>query len=129
MTDLTNYIPKEDTLVVPLEFKGDTLKNDDGSDMTITVYGPWTKKYRSSGFNLASKRLRSKKDSEEITYEEFNSASIELLAEVTHDWDITYGGEKPKFSVEKAKEVYEHIFWIKPLLEGAINESGDFPIL
>jgi hypothetical protein len=123
--DLNNLVPQENTVTIPLVFKGEVVKNDDGSDMTVTVYGPWTKQYRSSGFDLASKRLRENKG-EELTFDQFEESSVELLAKVTADWNITYGGEKPEFTVEKAKEVYSHIFWIKPLLEQEINKAGDF---
>lgn len=127
--DLRNYVPKEDTIVIPLVFKGEQLKNKDGSDMTITVYGPWTKKYRASGFNLASKRLRNKNEDTEVTYEDFNTANIELLASITYDWNITLDGKKPELTTENAIEVYDEIYWIKPLIEEAINKSGDFPLI
>lgn len=127
MSDLSNFVPKSDTITVELELNNEKILNDDDSPMTITVYGPWTKQYRSQGFRLASEHI--KKNKEDISFEDLDESNLNLLASVTVDWDITYNGEKPKFSFEKAKEVYGHIYWIPPLLESEINKAGDFPNL
>jgi hypothetical protein len=37
-----------------------------------------------------------KKDIMDFTFEELEEGGAELLAEVTVDWDITYGGKKPQ---------------------------------
>jgi len=131
MADLSALKPTKETVEIILEHPGtgEVLMNDDGSEMTITVHAPWTKAYRSAGFKHANERLRKRKGDKEdfnFTFEELEEAGIDLLADVTVDWDITFGGEKPKFTVAKAKEVYSEIFWIKGQLEGAINEAGDF---
>jgi len=131
MADLSALKPTKETVEVILRHPGtdEVLMNDDGSEMTITVHAPWTKAYRSAGFKHANERLRKRKGDKEdfnFTFEELEEAGIDLLADVTVDWDITFGGEKPEFTVTKAKEVYSEIFWIKGQLEGAINEAGDF---
>jgi len=131
MADLSTLKPTKETVKVTLSHPGtgEVLMNDDGSEMSVTVHAPWTKAYRSAGFNHANERLRKRKGNKEdfdFTFEELEEAGIDLLADVTVDWDITFGGEKPKFTPAKAKEVYTEIFWIKGQLEGAINEAGDF---
>jgi hypothetical protein len=96
--------------------------------MSVTVYAPYTKKYRSAGFSLAQRRMKGgdKKDIMDFTFEELEDSGVELLAEVTVDWDITYDGKKPKFTKAKAKEVYEEFFWMKGQIEEAIGNSLDF---
>ena len=49
-----------------------------------------------------------------------------LLSKITVEWNITYGGEKPKLTVTKAKELYDEVFWIKDQIEGALADSLDF---
>jgi hypothetical protein len=131
MADLSDLKPNKETVEVILRHprSGEPYPNDDGSEMTITVHAPWTKAYRSAGFKHANERLRKRKGNKEdfdFTFEELEEAGIDLLVDVTIDWNITFGGEKPKFTAKKAKEVYTEIFWIKGQLEGAINEAGDF---
>jgi hypothetical protein len=96
--------------------------------MSVTVYAPYTKKYRSAGFSLAQRSMKGgdKKDIMDFTFEELEASGAELLAEVTVDWDITYGGKKIKFTKAKAKEIYEEFFWMKGQIEEAIGNSLDF---
>jgi hypothetical protein len=58
--------------------------------------------------------------------EELEEATLALLSKVTASWDITYGGEKPKLTVSKAKELYNEVFWIKEQIEEALADSLDF---
>jgi hypothetical protein len=58
--------------------------------------------------------------------EEIEDATLTLLSRVTASWDITYGGEKPKLTVAKARELYDQVFWIKDQIEGALADSLDF---
>ena len=60
------------------------------------------------------------------TAEEIEEATLETLAKTTKEWNITYGGEVPKLSVAKAKEIYDSVFWIKAQIEEAIESSLDF---
>jgi hypothetical protein len=130
MTDLNTLKPTKDTVEVILKHPatGDVLMNDDGTEMSVTVHAPYTKAYRSAGFALAQKRMKggNKTSISDFTFEELEEGGLELLVEVTLDWDITYNGEKPKFTKKMAKEVYEEIFWMKGQIEGAIGESLDF---
>lgn len=125
MADLSNLVPKKNTVDITIKHPttGETLTNDDGSDMTVTVYAPFTREYRSAGFAQANQRLKGRKNKQDFdfTFEELEDAGIELLVDVTTDWNITFGGKKPKFSKEKAREVYKEIFWLKAQIEEAIN--------
>ena len=48
------------------------------------------------------------------------------VCKITASWNITYGGENPKLSVAKAREIYDEVFWIKAQVEEALAESLDF---
>jgi hypothetical protein len=130
MSDLNDLIPTSDTIEVVLKHPktGEILTNDDdGSPMTITVYANYTKEYKSVVYKLANERIKQKQEGiENLDFEELEKASIELFAGVTKGWNITFNGEKPKFTTKKAKELYEKIFWIKPQVEEALADSEDF---
>lgn len=126
MTDLSDLKPKSSTLDVILKHpvSEETLFNEDKSEMSITVYLPHSPEYKAVQHELTNRRLKKKKV--DITAEELEEFTYEVLAKTTKGWDITYGGEKPKFSVEKAKEVYSEVFWIKDQIEEAVAEHQDF---
>ena len=63
---------------------------------------------------------------QEFTAQDIEEATLTLLSKITVEWNITYGGEKPKLTVTKAKELYDEVFWIKDQIEGALADSLDF---
>lgn len=128
--DLKDLTPKSDEIVVAIKHPstGETLKNDDKSEMTITVYAPHSKEYKKVLHEQTNKRLKKmqSKGNKDITAEEIEEATLEALAKTTKEWNITYGGELPKLTLTKAREVYEDVFWIRSQIEGAIEDSLDF---
>ena len=129
--DLMNLKPTSDTVEVTLVHPntGDTLKNDDKSDMTITLYANHSKEHKAAMHEQTNKRLKtmqSGKKKVEFKSEELEEATLTLLSKVTADWNITYGGEKPKLTVAKAKGLYNEVFWIKDQIEEALADSLDF---
>jgi hypothetical protein len=131
MTDLKDLTPKSDEIVVVIKHPatGEPLKNDNKSEMTITIYAPHSKEYKKVLHEQTNKRLKkmqSKGGNKDITAEEIEEATLEALAKTTKEWNITYGGELPKLTLAKAREVYEDVFWIRSQIEGAIEDSLDF---
>jgi hypothetical protein len=128
--DLMNLKPTSDTVEVKLVHPntGDQLKNDDKTDMTITVYASHSKEYKSAMHEQTNKRLKAMQGNKRLDFksEEIEDATLTLLSRVTASWDITYGGEKPKLTVAKARELYDQVFWIKDQIEGSLADSLDF---
>ena len=128
--DLMNLKPSSDTVEVTLKHPntGDILKNDDKSDMTITIHASHSKEYKAATYEQTNKRLKAMQSGkkQEITAQDMEEAGLTLLAKATADWNITYGGEKPKLTVAKAKDLYNEVFWIKDQIEEALAESLDF---
>jgi hypothetical protein len=128
--DLLDLTPKSDEIVVTLKHPstGEVLKNDDKSDMTITVYAPYSKKYKEVLHEMTNKRLKKmqSKGNKDITAEELEEVSLDSLAKTTKEWNITFNSEKPKLSLVKAREIYEKVFWIKAQIEEASEEALGF---
>jgi hypothetical protein len=128
--DLKDLTPKSDEIVVVIKHPatGEPLKNDDKSEMTITIYAPHSKEYKKVLHEQTNKRLKKmqSKGNKDITAEEIEEATLEALAKTTKEWNITYGGEAPKLTAPKAKEVYEDVFWIRSQIEEAVEDSLDF---
>ncbi len=128
--DLMNLKPTSDTVEVKLVHPntGDALKNDDKTEMTITVYASHSKEHKAAMHEQTNKRLKAMQGNKKIDFksEEIEEATLTLLSKVTADWNVTYGGEKPKLTVAKAKELYGEVFWIKDQIEEALADSLDF---
>jgi len=128
--DLKDLTPSSDTVEVTIVHPTsyEPLTNEDGSPMVITMYAPHSKEYKAALHEQTNRRLKQaqSKKKMEITAEDLEAATIELLAKTTKDWKITFGGVKPKFNVDKAKEIYEEVFWIKDQIEEALGNSLDF---
>ena len=128
--DLKDLTPKSDEIVVVIKHPatGEPLKNDDDTDMTITVYASHSKEHKAAMHEQTNKRLKAMQSGkkQEITAQDMEEAGLTLLSKITADWNITYGGAKPKLTVAKAKEIYEEVFWIKDQIEEALANSLDF---
>ena len=128
--DLMDLKPKSDTIEVILRHPNtlEPLTNDDGSEMTVTVHAQHSKEYRGAVHDQQDRRIAKlqKTSNNKYTSAELETDTIDLLGKVTKGWDITYGGDKPKLTAAKAKEVYSEVFWLRSQIEEAISESLDF---
>ena len=128
--DLMNLKPTSDTVEVMLKHPNtlDPLLNDDGSEMTVTLHAAHSKEYKKIVHEQQDRRIKmmQKKAKTQISAQDIERDAVDLLAKVTADWDITYGGEKPKLTVTKAKEVFTEVFWIREQIEEAFSDSMDF---
>ena len=70
--------------------------------------------------------LQKKGSSSTYSSADIDRDTIDLLAKITKEWDITYGGEKPKLTLGKAKEIYSDVFWLRNQIEGALADNVDF---
>ena len=120
--DLKDLTPTSDTIEVKIVHPTtrEPFLNDDGSQMSVEVYAPHTKNYKTAVYKQASARMKVGK-TDDIDFEALEDAGIELLAGITKAWNITFDGKKPKLTAAKAKEVYTEVFWLKMQVEEAVN--------
>ena len=129
--DLKDFTPKSDEVevVVKHPVNGEPLTNKDGSDMVIVLHAPHSKAYKEAMYEQTNKRLKSAQESNgsvDLTAQDLEEASLDLLSKITKFWNITYDDKQPKLTPHKAKALYEELFWLKPQLEGALNSFEVF---
>jgi hypothetical protein len=129
--DLMDLKPKSEVVEVMLLHPNteEPLTNDDGSEMCVCVYAQHSKEYRAAIHDQQDRRIKAmakKGNTTAYSAADLERDALELLAKVTKEWDITYGGEKPKLTVGKAKEVYSDVFWLRNQIEEALAASMDF---
>ena len=128
--DLKDLTPKSDIVVVELKHPvtQEPLLNEDDSPMTVSLYAPHTKEYKTVLWAVTDERLKAaaKTGKIEVKAEDLELQSIESLAKTTKEWSITFDSEKPTLSYDKAKQIYTEVFWIKDQLEAALSSYLDF---
>ena len=128
--DLMDLKPTSNTVEVTLRHPNtdDILKNNDDTDMTIVVYASHSKEYKSVMHDQTNKRLKNMQTgkSQDITAQDMEQSTLEVLSKITCSWNITYDKKTPKLSVSRAKDLYDEVFWIKDQIEEAIANSLDF---
>lgn len=129
--DLMDLKPKSDLVEVMLLHPNtlETIFNDDKSEMTISIAAQHSREYKEAIYEQQDRRIKamqSKGKTTTVSASDIEKDAIELLSKITKSWDITYGGEKPKLTLSKAKEVYSEVFWLRNQVEEALLESVDF---
>jgi len=129
--DLMDLKPKSDLVEVMLLHPNtlETIFNDDKSEMTISIAAQHSREYKEAIYEQQDRRIKamqSKGKTTTVSASDIEKDAIDLLAKITKSWDITYGGEKPKLTLSKAKEVYSEVFWLRNQVEEALLDSVDF---
>ena len=125
--DLLQEAAVKDTVDVILKRPGTdiVIENDDGTPMTVTLYGPYSKTYRSATIANRNKYLSMLKG-DQLDAEQADEMMFDLLVKCIAAWDITAGGEKPKLTEKKARDILEKLPTIKDQLSLALNNIEGF---
>lgn len=118
-TDVTLYNPINSELLV----------NEDKSEMTITIHGPYSKKYKTISHAQQNRRLMKAQRTGgklNLTAEELESSALDLLVKCVDGWSITLGGEKPECKESKVREVFETLPWVREQVDAALGDTQAF---
>lgn len=129
--DLLNIGKTKETTNVTLynPITSELLTNEDGSEMTITVHGPYSKKYKSIAHAQQNRRLQKAQRTGgklNLSAEEIEAAGLDLLVKCVDGWDITLGGEKPEATEAKVREVFTDLPWVREQVDAALGDAQAF---
>ncbi len=122
----------EDTTIITLVDPDDLetpLTNADGSPMTITVLGPFSKKYKELNFKVQNKRLKHVQRTGgrmQVSAEELAASSREVLVGCVVDWNITVEDEPEPFTHEAVAKVFEEFPWVASQVDAAVGNELNF---
>lgn len=108
---------------------GETLLNDDKTPMTITVHGPYSSTYKAISHNQQNKRLMKAQRTGgklNLTAEEIEAASLELLVKCTESWSVTLDKKPEEFSHDKVREVYTTMPWVREQVDAVFGDTRAF---
>jgi len=108
---------------------GETLTNEDGSSMTITVHGPYSSTYKTVSHAQQNKRLMKAQRTGgkmNLTAEEIESASLDLLVKCTEGWNLTLDKKPEDFSQDKVRQVYQDYPWVREQVDAVFGDTRAF---
>lgn len=129
--DLKNIGTTKETTSVTLyhPVTSEALLNDDNTEMTITVHGPYSKKYKALSNSQGNRRLQKAQRTGgkmNLTVEEIEASSMELLVKCVSSWNVTLDGEQPDCKEAKVREVFESMPWLKEQVDAAVGDAQAF---
>ena len=116
-------------LVHPMS--GEVLTNDDGSSMTITVYGPYSDFYKKTMHAQQNKRLAKAQrmgGKMNLTAEELEAGALDLLVKCTKGWKLTLNDGEGflKLNEENVRKVYTEEPWVRDQVEAVMGDTRAF---
>ena len=109
---------------------GKDLLNADGSPMTVTIHGPYSERYKSVLREQQQRRMTDMTRAgarANMTSEEVEALSQELMYRCIEDWSITLeGDEKLPFSPETVEPVMAEFPWVKDQISAVMGNVADF---
>ena len=131
MADLLSIGKTKETTNVVLynPVNSEILTNEDGSEMTITIHGPYSKRYKSISHAQQNRRLQKAQRTGgklNLSAEEIESSALDLLVKCVEDWTITLGGEQPACTETKVREVFTDLPWVREQVDAALGDAQAF---
>lgn len=117
------------TVVLVHPLTGDTLRNDDGSPMTVLVHGPYSPRYKAISHEQQNRRMEALRKSGgkmTLTAEQIEESALAILVGSIEDWDITLDKDPEPFSPETAKVVLTDYPWVREQIDSTISDTINF---
>ena len=108
---------------------GETLLNEDGTAMTITVHGPYSSTYKAVSHAQQNKRLMKAQRTGgklNLSAEEIEASSLDLLVKCTEAWNLTLDEKPEDFSQDKARQVYLEHPWVREQVDAVFGDTRAF---
>lgn len=107
------------------------LKNADGSDMTITLAGPYSDTYKKLMHDRQTARLKEAQAANgdlEFSAEMFEAEQDALIRGCMTGWNISFGEKPEKFTPEAVDKLLtnKNLVWVKDQIDAAFGDTRGF---
>lgn len=105
------------------------LLNGDGTQMSITVHGRYSARYKKITHEQQNRRLMSAQRSGgklNLTAEELEASALEILVKCVDGWNVTLDKELEAFSEDKVREVFITMPWVREQVDAAFGDISAF---
>ena len=129
--DLSNRKQTNETSTIELydPETGEVIRNENGTAMTVTVYGKDSKHYRKIDHDITNRNIAkaSRAGRVSVTAEQLEAQERERIARCISAWDITFEGfAPPPLSVGEAERIMRELPWLQEQLESAMADRSAF---
>ena len=128
--DLNSLEVKSDTSVVKLyhPIHNTAMLNDDGSEMTITVHGKYSKRYREIQQNQQNARLKraERGGKMKLTAEEILADRLDLTVGCVDSWNIQLDGSVPECTPANVRSIFQRFPWMRENIEIEMEDTQAF---
>jgi hypothetical protein len=128
--DIANIGSAADTAIISIYHPstGQTLTNNDGSEMTVEVYGSESSTYRNVVREQQDRRMAriAKTGKSALTSAELEANQLEVVVKAIKGWTITLNGETPEVTRESVEKVLTSYGWLRVQIEDGISNSANF---
>ena len=108
---------------------GEPLLNGDGSQMSITIHGPYSARYKKINHEQQNRRLIKAQRSGgklNLTAEEIEASSLEIIVKCVEGWNVTLDKDLEAFSEEKVRDVFTALPWVREQVDAAFGDARAF---
>lgn len=118
----------ESTLLIRHPATGKIIKNDDGTEMSITLFGEYSDHYKKLLQDRTAKRIEKARETGEssMSFEDMEEENFEMACACTKGWNITDKDGPIELSIEKAREVYTEFPWVYTQVRRFLETSSNF---
>ena len=131
--DLKDFSASTEDMVVDLSARYESLKNADGSHMTMTFYAPHSKEAKKIKHDLTDQKIAQIRETSgeidkgiTLSSAEIEELAFEEMVCMLKTWNITWDNKKPKATESKAREVLGKLPWVDLLYQEARAKSLNF---
>jgi hypothetical protein len=108
---------------------GDPVNNADGSQMSITIHGPYSKRYKQISHEQQNRRLIKAQRSGgklNLTAEDLEESSLELLVKCVDGWNVSLGAKPEAFSEDAVSKLFTDMPWVREQVDAAFGDTKAF---
>jgi len=108
---------------------GDPVNNADGSQMSITIHGPYSKRYKQISHEQQNRRLIKAQRSGgklNLTAEDLEASSLDMLVKCVEGWNVSLSAKPEAFSEEAVIKVFTDMPWVREQVDAAFGDTKAF---
>lgn len=128
--DLNSLEVKSETTVVQLYHPAHNtpMVNDDGSNMTITIHGKYSDRYRKIQQSQQNARLKraERGGKMKLTAEEILADRLDLTVGCVESWNIQLDGSVPDCTSVNVRSIFQRFPWMRETIEIEMEDTQAF---
>jgi len=128
--DLISLEVKSDTTTIVLYHPVDNvpIKNDDDTEMTVTIHGKYSAKYREIQQSQQNARLKraERGGKMKLTAAELLADRLDLTVGCVDSWTIQLNGTTPDCTPEAIRTIFTRFPWMREQIEAEMEDTQAF---